>query len=43
MLPGYQQPKLPQETLERLDTVMQTIGVDLPEIKNKIAAADQGN
>lgn len=43
MLTSYQQPELPPETLERLDAVMQTMGVDPVAIKDRFTAADSVN
>lgn len=43
MLATYEQPDFPRETLERLDAVMQTLGVDPVPIRNRIAAAGSVN
>ena len=41
LLAAYQGPTLPPETMDRLDTIMESLGVDPAGIRNRIAEADQ--
>jgi len=43
MLAAYEQPDFPRDALERLDAVMQSLGVDPSEIRNRCMPAEQLN